>query len=134
MDIVLQLFCDHLCPKQSNYVFGQKEVEYLKYIISAQEVHVDPSKIDAMKNWSHPQTLKILRGFLGLNDYYHKCVKDYGKITNPLTALLKKDDFTWTHDVECAFDKLKQAMCTTPILAMPNFSKPFSIESDACDN
>ena len=47
---------------------------------------------------------------------------------------MKKDVFTWTRAAECAFDKLKQSMCTTPILAMPDFSKPFTIESDACDN
>ena len=47
---------------------------------------------------------------------------------------MKKNAFTWTHATECAFDKLKQAMCTTPILAMPDLSKPFTIESDSCNN
>ena len=86
-----------------------------------------------MKNWPPPQTLKSLRGFLGLTGYYRKFVKDYGKIAASLT-LLKHDAFTWTPGVECAFDKMKQAMCTTLVLAIPNFSKPFTIESDACDN
>jgi len=95
---------------------------------------VDPAKIAAMNNWPPPKTLQTLRGFLGLTGYYRKFVKDYGKIVAPLTALLKKDAFTWTHVTECAFDKLKQAMCTTLILAMPAFSKPFTIESDACSN
>ena len=72
--------------------------------------------------------------FFRLSGYYHKFSKDYGNIVAPLKIILKKDAFTWTHVVECAFDKLKQAMCTTPILAMPNFSNPFTIESDACDN
>ena len=50
------------------------------------------------------------------------------------TTLLKRNDFTWTYVVECPFDKLKQAMCTIPVLAMPDFPNPFTIESDACDN
>ena len=135
LDLVLQLFCDHhLCAKQSKCVFGQKEVEYIRHIVSAQGVHVDPSKINAMKKWAHPQTLKSLHGFLGLTRYYRKFVNDYGKIAAPLTTLLKSDAITWTHVLECAFEKLKQAMCTTPILVVPDFSKPFTIESDACDN
>ena len=87
-----------------------------------------------MKNWPHPQTLEILHGFLGLTGYYRKFVKDYGNIVAPLTYLLEKDAFTCTHAVECAFNKLKQAMCTTHVLAMLDFSNRFTIESEACDN
>ena len=107
----MQLLCDHhLCAKQSKCVFRQQEVEYLEHIVSAQGVRVDPAKIDAMKNWPHPQTLKSLHGFLGLTRYYRKFVKDYVNIEVPLTTLLKNDSFTWTHVVDYAFDKLKQAM------------------------
>ena len=74
------------------------------------------------------------RRFLGLTGPYQNFVKDYGKIAAPLKNLLKNDVFTWTHFTECAFDKLKQAMCTTHVLVMPDFSKPFTIESDACYN
>ena len=71
---------------------------------------------------------------MGLIDYYRNCFKDYGKIASPLISLLKRDVFTWTHVVECAFDKVKQGMCTKLLLGMPNFSNPFTIESDACKN
>ena len=87
-----------------------------------------------MKNWSHPKTLKSLRGFLGLTRHYRKFVKDYGNIATPLTTLLKNDAFTWTHASKCAFDKLNQAMCTTLVLAMPDFSSPFTTETNACDS
>ena len=108
LDLVLQLLYDHhLYAKQSKCVFGKKEVDYLGHIVSVQGVRVDPAKIDAMKKWPPPQTLKSLRGFLSLIGYYYKFVKDYGKIAAPLTTLLKNDAFAWTPAAECAFEKLK---------------------------
>jgi len=90
---------------------------------------VDPKKIDAMQDWPHPKTLKSLCGFLDLTGYYRKFVKNYGKIATPLTALLKKNFFTWTPVATQAFQTLKMAMCTT--LALPDFTKTFALECDA---
>jgi hypothetical protein len=94
-------------------------------------VRVDPKNIEAMQDWPHPKTLKILHGFLGLTGYYRKFVKNYGKITAPLTALLKKNSFTWTPVATQAFQTLKMAMCTTPILTLLDFTKNFVLECDA---
>jgi hypothetical protein len=76
-------------------------------------------------------TLKILCGFLGLTDYYRKFVKNYGKIVEPLTALLKNNSFTWTPIAAQYFQTLKMAMCTTPVLPLPNFTNTFVLECDA---
>jgi hypothetical protein len=92
---------------------------------------VDPKKIEAMKDWPHPKTLKRLHGFLGLTRYYCKFVQNYGKIATPLTALLKKNAFNWTPTVDQSFHALKEAMCTTPVLALPDFKKTFVLECDA---
>jgi hypothetical protein len=132
VDQVLCLLSQHqLFLKQSKCAFGASEVKYLGYIVGQDGVKVDPKKIEAMQDWPHPKTLKRLCGFMGLMGYYRKFVKNYGKIATPLTALLKKNYFNWTPAVDQAFHALKESMCTTPILALPDFKKTFVLECDA---
>jgi hypothetical protein len=85
-------------------------VEYLGHIIGKDCVSVDLKKIEAMKDWMSPKNLNIFHGFLGLRRYYRKFVKNYGKITSPLTTLLKKNAFSWTPAADQAFQDLKEAM------------------------
>ncbi|KAL6320971.1 hypothetical protein AAG906_010780 [Vitis piasezkii] len=115
--------------KISKCAFGQQELEYLGHIVTPQGVQVDQGKIKAMLNWPRPTNISELRGFLGLTGYYRKFVRNYGIIARALTNLLKKGQFAWTKDAETAFQALKQAMTSTPTLAMPNFNEPFVIES-----
>jgi predicted deacetylase len=103
----------------------------LGHLVGKAGVRVDPKNIEAMQDWTHPNTLKILRGFLGLTWYYRKFVKNYGNIAAPLTALLKKNSFTWTPATAQSFQTLKTAMCTTLVLALPDFTKTFVLECDA---
>lgn len=121
-----------LFVKRSKCSFGVGQVEYLGHIISKTDVAADPSKIQSMLDWPVPKTPTELRGFLGLIGYYRKFVPNYGKICAPLTNLLKKGNFAWSPVADESFNSLKEAMTTTPVLALPDFSQPFIIESDVC--
>jgi hypothetical protein len=103
----------------------------LGHIVGKAGVRVDPKKIEAMQDWPHPKTIKRLLGFLGLIRYYCKFVKNYEKIVALLTTLLKKNSFTWNPAVDQSFQALKATMCTTPVLARPDFIKTFVLECDA---
>ena len=94
----------------------------------------DPSKLTAIANWSTPSFVKELRSFLGLAGYYRRFVRHFGIISKPLTALLRKHSlFVWTQDHAVAFQTLKEALCQSPVLSLPDFSKPFAIETDASE-
>jgi hypothetical protein len=135
VDKVLQLLKEQqLYAKLSKCFFGVKEVEYLGHIVSHEGVKVDPNKIKAMMDWPIPKTLKNLRGFLGLTGYYHKFVRNYGRIAAPLMTLTKKDAFSWTPEATKAFEQLKEVMCKALVLTTPDFTKTFIVECDASGN
>ncbi|XP_066373657.1 uncharacterized mitochondrial protein AtMg00860-like [Miscanthus floridulus] len=94
----------------------------------------EATKVEAVKNWPTLTNLKELRGFLGLIGYYRKFIKHYGILSRPLTDMLKKNvPYVWTSVTEKAFQQLKSALLQAPVLAIPDFSKQFTLETDASD-
>jgi hypothetical protein len=132
LEEVLSLLVDHgLVVNKKKCSFAKKSVDYLGHLITCEGVAVDPSKVTSVINWPQPKNVKGVRGFLGLTGYYRKFIKDYGKIARPLTDLTKKDSFKWGVEAQKAFEELKQKLTSTPVLTLPDFSKPFVIECDA---
>ena len=101
------------------------------HVISAEGVATDPSKVAEVVDWPIPTTSKQLRGFSGLCGYYRRFVGNFGTIARPLHDVLKKDNFCWIDKQTSAFQQLKQAMTNVPVLALPNFTEPFVLETDA---
>ncbi|CAN6292538.1 unnamed protein product [Urochloa humidicola] len=126
------LRANKLFLKQSKCSFGQNRLEYLGHIIGENGVATDPSKLETVRNWPVPQCSKDLRGFLGLSGYYRKFIQHYGLKSKILTDLLKKNvPFIWTSQHQTAFEELKQALISAPVLALPDFNKQFTVETDA---
>lgn len=120
--------------KQSKCAIAQPKLQYLGYILSEHGVSTDPSKIEAMLQQPSPTTITELRGFLVLTRYcYRRFVQHYGILAKTLTNPLKKKQFLWDDSAQQAFTTLKAAMCSTPVLALPNFKEQFGLETDACD-
>ncbi|WVZ52625.1 LOW QUALITY PROTEIN: hypothetical protein U9M48_003668 [Paspalum notatum var. saurae] len=130
---VLEVLKAHqLYLKPSKCSFAQTSIDYLGHTISGQGVATDASKTAAIQKWPKPTTVTELREFLGLTNYYRRFVRNYGIIARPLTQLLKKKAFHWSELDDKAFYQLKTALSTTPVLALPNFQLPFTVETDAC--
>ncbi|MCH80874.1 Ty3/gypsy retrotransposon protein, partial [Trifolium medium] len=132
LDAVMQILQENtLFVKLSKCSFGVLEIEYLGHMVTGHGVSMDKDKVQAVINWPTPKNVNQLRGFLGLTGYYRRFIKSYAKIASPLTDLLKKAAYEWNDQAELAFQQLKTAITSAPVLALPNFHKPFILETDA---
>ena len=112
--------------------FLKQEVAYLGHRISKEGVSTDPKKIEAVQSWPIPRNVKELRSFLGLAQYYRIFVKNFSLIAAPLFELTKeKSIITWNQKADDAFKRLKDALMNPPVLAHPDFEKPFIVDIDA---
>ena len=104
------------------------------YLASANGVSPDPAKTHRVKQWPMPTSVKETQQFLGLASYYRRFVKDFSTIASPLHKLSeKKTQFRWSNDCQVAFDCLKSHLLSAPILVLPDWSKPFILDTDASD-
>jgi hypothetical protein len=126
------LWRDQWKLKKSKYSFARQSISYLGHMISADGLSTDPAKVRAVADWPVPSNIRELYGFLSLAGYYRKFVRHFGILAKPLTKLLKKDQvFVWTPAHDEAFSLLKVALCSAPVLDLPDFNRPFHIETDA---
>ena len=123
---------EQLYAKLSKCDLWMREVQFLGHIINSEGIHVDPAKIQAIRNWEAPRTPTEVRQFLGLAGYYRRFIEGFSKIATPLTQLTHKDKkYQWGEKQEEAFNLLKQKLCSAPILSLPNGTDGFTVYCDA---
>ena len=133
-------------PKKS--FFFQTEVSFLGHVLSAKGISPNPEKVDKVRDWPIPKTSKEVHSFIGLASYYCRFIPNFAKWSKPLNALIvppahqakvrcgemKKSElteFVWSKECQEGFDALKHALTTAPVLAYPDYTQPFILETDA---
>ncbi|GKB46994.1 putative reverse transcriptase domain-containing protein, partial [Tanacetum coccineum] len=123
---------EKLYAKFSKCEFWLQEVHFLGHIVNQNGIHVDPSKIEAVKNWKTPTTPSEIRSFLGLVGYYWRFISNFSKIVKPFTSLTQKNqNYVWGVEQEEAFQTLKNNLCDAPILTLPDGVEDLVVYCDA---
>lgn len=133
-EVLTRLRAQKLFAKRSKCEFFREEVEFLGHRIGANGLSVSQDKVQAVRDWPQPRSVHDIRSFLGLAGFYRRFVKEYSKVALPLTELTKeKNPFVWGAKQQSAFDALKQALSTAPVLVIADPTKPYVLNCDACD-
>ncbi|GKE50579.1 putative reverse transcriptase domain-containing protein [Tanacetum coccineum] len=136
MDLMNRVILELLKKEESYAKFSKCEfwipkVQFLGHVIDSQGIHVDPAKIESIKDWASSKTLTKIRQSLGLAGYYQRFIERFSKITKPMIKLTqKKVAFEWGDKQGAAFQTLKIKLCSAPILALPQGAKNFIVYCD----
>lgn len=127
-----QLRTANLTLKPTKCTLGCSKVRFIGHIFSKAGVAVDKEKTKAIETFPTPTNVSQIKSFLGVCQYYRKFCKSFSHICSPLTALLQKGaKFVWDSQCQASFDKLKQMLTSSPVLAYPCFDKEFTLYTDA---
>jgi len=115
--------CDYFC----------KKVVFLGHLVSHGEIRIDPEKISGIRDMEGPYDVKSLQRALGIFGYCRKFILNYSSLTAPLTDLRKDRPWVWGRAQQESFERLKELLTSSPVLAQPDYGKDFELETDASD-
>ncbi|GJV52949.1 putative reverse transcriptase domain-containing protein [Tanacetum coccineum] len=123
---------EKLYAKFSKCEFWLQEVQFLGHVVNCDGIHVDPSTVESVKNWKTSESSIEIHSFLGLAGYYRRFIKNFSKITKPLTPLTQKNKaYVWGDKQDEAFQILKEKLCNAHVLALPDGPDDFVVYCDA---
>ncbi|GJP56686.1 hypothetical protein CLOM_g15741 [Closterium sp. NIES-68] len=125
---------NRLITKGSKCDFLKQELEFLGHVVSTEGVKIDPRKIKTIQEWKPPTNLKELQSFLGFVNYVRRFIPNMAGLSAPLTDRLKDHDcFWWGEKQQAAFDQLKIALTSPPVLRISDPNRPYEVVTDASD-
>lgn len=131
-EVLKRLQDNDLFLKPEKCTFEAEEVEYLGMILGHGKITMDPVKVAGVLDWPTPRNLTDVRAFIGFGNFYRRFIRNFSDRARPLHDLTKKDvPWHWTDTEQKAFDDLKQAFISAPVIIQPDSSKPFRVECDA---
>src|SRR5258707_2645454 len=130
---ILQTLCSYkLFLRLEKCKFECQEVDYLGLVISKDHIAMDPVKVQGVTDWPQPAKVKDVQSFIGFMNFYQRFIHDFSEIAHPLHMLTRKSkDWSWGAAKQQAFDVLKSAVTSAPMLAFLSKSGPFCLECDA---
>ena len=118
----------------SKCVLFKTQIEYLGHLVSAAGIHTMQDKVDALHDFPVSQCIRDVQSFIGLASYYHKFVKGFATIAEPITRLLgKQTHFEWNPQAQKVFEAMKEALMQATSLAFPIPNVPCILDTDACE-
>jgi len=131
-EILRRLKENNLYVKPEKCVWKVRKIGFLGVVIGPSGIEMEKEKVDGVLSWPEPRNVKDIRKFLGLANYYQRFIKDFAQVARPMNVLMRKDvKWRWKEEEQVAFDKLKKAFTTRPVLAALDLDKEFRVEADA---
>jgi len=130
-EILRRLEENDLYIKPEKCIWKVRKIGFLGVVIGPNGIEMEEEKVDRVLSWPEPKNMKDVRKFLGLANYYRRFIKDFAQVARPINILTRKDvKWQWGVEQQKAFDKLKRAFTTKPVLAAPDLDKEFRVEAD----
>jgi len=133
-EVLKRLQFNDLYAKAEKCFFEQSNIKYLGIIISENKVQMDKEKLSGVLEWPVLTKVKQVQAFLGFVNFYRRFIENFAKMSKPLSDLTKKDcTWNWGVEQQNAFEALKKAFTTAPVLRIPNDEDPFKLSTNASD-
>jgi hypothetical protein len=133
LEVLRRLRENQVYLKPEKCEFERQRIEYLGLIITPDHIEIDPKRISGVTNWPIPKRKRDVQSFLGFANFYRRFIKDFSLIAKPMTKLTGKVEWQWGQKQQEAFDEIKKAMTSAPVLAIPTQADPMRLECDASD-